>query len=271
MNHILIIILFLINFLKSEEHYVRVSVIPEYEQNLVTVLMSFDRQSDANINTLSFTLPNNTDSVYIINRGLKNQLDFNSVNYYEKDGYKWVDIPNLEKENAYMIITNKYKLKGKREFIYKLLFSEKIKQIDLELQEPLAAENFKYLGFKGDSSINSKGQISYKTTIFDLLKRQSINLFFEYINNSGNTTKAELNKTLVSTQKNKKNLPNNRQKVSRYNLYTLETLLALLIVTFLIISILLLFYNRDSALKCTKCGHNLKVNDLFCSKCGEKR
>ncbi|MFL3009111.1 MAG: zinc ribbon domain-containing protein [Candidatus Neomarinimicrobiota bacterium] len=170
-----------------------------------------------------------------------------------------------------MIITNKYKLKGKREFDYKLLFSEKIKQIDLELEEPLAAENFKYLGFEGDTSTNSKGQISYKTTIFDFLKSQSINLSFEYINNSGNTTKVELNKTLVSPQKNKKNLPNNRQKVNRYNLYTLETLLALFIVTFLIISILLLFYNRDSALKCTKCGHNLKVNDLFCSKCGEKR
>ena len=271
MNQILIIIFFLINFAKSEEYYVRVSVIPEYEQNLVTVLMSFDRESDDNVNTLSFTLPNNTDSVYIINRGINNQLGFNSVNYYEKDDYKWVDIPNLEKENAYMIITNKYKLKGKREFDYKLLFSEKIKQIDLELQEPLAAENFKYLGFEGDTSTNSKGQISYKTTIFDFLKSQSINLSFEYINNSGNTTKAELNKTLVSTQKNKKNLPNNRQKVNRYNLYTLETLLALFIVTFLIISILLLFYNRDNALKCTKCGYNLKVNDLFCSKCGEKR
>ena len=271
MNQILIIIFFLINFAKSEEYYVRVSVIPEYEQNLVTVLMSFDKKSDANVNTLSFTLPNKTDSVYIINRGIKNQLGFNSVNYYEKDDYKWVDIPNLEKENAYMIITNKYKLKGKREFNYKLLFSEKIKQIDLELQEPLAAENFKYLGFKGDSSTNSKGQTSYRTTIFDFLKSQSINLSFEYINNSGNTTKTELNKTLVSSQKNKKNLPKNRQKVSRYTLYTLETLLALFIVTFLIISILLFLYKREGVLKCTKCGHNLKVNNLFCSKCGEKR
>ncbi|MFL3009112.1 MAG: hypothetical protein ACJZ14_07010 [Candidatus Neomarinimicrobiota bacterium] len=84
MNQILIIIFFLINFAKSEEYYVRVSVIPEYEQNLVTVLMSFDRESEDNVNTLSFTLPNNTDSVYIINRGINNQLGFNSVNYYEK-------------------------------------------------------------------------------------------------------------------------------------------------------------------------------------------
>ena len=271
MNQILIIIFFLINFSKSEEYYVRVSVMPEYEQNLVTVLMSFERDSDINFSTLSFTLPNNTDSVYIINRGLKNQLDFNSVNYYKKDDYKWVDIPNLEKENAYMIITNKYKLKGKREFNYKLLFSEKIKRIDLELQEPLAAENFKYLGFEGDSSTNSKGQISYKKTIFDFLKSESINLSFEYINNSGNTTKTELNKTSASPQKNKENLPKNRQKVSRYNLYTLETLLALFIVTILIILILLFLYYRESVLKCTKCGRNLKGNDLFCSKCGEKR
>ena len=170
-----------------------------------------------------------------------------------------------------VIITNKFELKGKREFNYKLLFSEKIKQIDLELQEPLAAENFKYLGFKGDSSKNSKGQISYKTKIFDFLKSQSLNLSFEYINNSGNTTKAELNKASASLQKNKKNLPENTQKVNRYNLYTLETLLALFMVTFLIITILLFSYNRQSVLKCKKCGHNLKVNDLFCSKCGEKK
>ena len=271
MNQILIIIFFLINFVKSEEYYVRVSVIPEYEQNLVTVLMSYERESDVSFNTLSFTLPNNTDSVYIINRGINNQLGFNSVNYYEKDDYKWVDIPNLKKENAYMIITNKYKLIGKREFDYKLLFSEKIKQIDLELQEPLAAENFKYLGFEGDTSTNSKGQISYKTTIFDFLKSQSINLSFEYINKSGNTTKTELNKTSIFSQKNKKNFPNNRQKVTRYNLYTLETLLALFIIIFLIILTFLFSYNRESVLKCTKCGYNLKVNDLFCSKCGEKR
>ena len=76
MNQILIIIFFLINFAKSEEYYVRVSVIPEYEQNLVTVLISFDRQSDANVNKLSFTLPSNADSVYMINRDLQNQLYF---------------------------------------------------------------------------------------------------------------------------------------------------------------------------------------------------
>ena len=49
MNKILIIILFMIFFVKSEENYVRVSVIPEYEQNLVTVLMSFDRNNNINV------------------------------------------------------------------------------------------------------------------------------------------------------------------------------------------------------------------------------
>ena len=116
----------MIFFVKSEENYVRVSVIPEYEQNLVTVLMSFDRNNNINVNTLSFTLPNNTDSVYIINRGLKNQLGFNLVNYYEKDGYKWIDIPDVEKEKAYMIITKKYQSKGERKFNYKLLKTEVI-------------------------------------------------------------------------------------------------------------------------------------------------
>lgn len=271
MNKILTIILFMIFFVKSEENYVRVSVIPEYEQNLVTVLMSFDRDNNIKVNTLSFTLPNNTDSVYIINRDLKNQLGFNSVNYYEKDGYKWIDIPDVEKEKAYMIITKKYQSKGEREFNYKLLFSEEIKQIDLELQEPLAAENFKYLGFKGDKAINNKGQNSYKKTFFDLPKSQSINLFFEYMNTSGNTTKAELDKTSLSSQKNKKNLPEDRQKVSRYKLYNLETLLALFIVSLLIVSILLFLKNKESGLKCKKCGNQMKINDLFCSKCGEKR
>ena len=70
---------------------------------------------------------------------------------------------------------------------------------------------------------------------------------------------------------NKQNLSKNRQKVNRYSLYTLETLLALLIVTSLTISIILFLIRRESVLKCKKCGHNLKVNDLFCSKCGEKR
>jgi hypothetical protein len=271
MNQTLIIIFFLINFLKSEEYYVRVSIIPEYEQNLVTVLMSYDRLNNVNSDVLSFTVPNKTDSVYIINRGMKNQLGFNSVNYYNMNGYKWVDISNIEKENAYMIITNKYEVKGRRQFNYQLLFSEQIKQIDIELQEPLVAENFNYTGFKGEKLTNNKGQNSYKKTLFDFPKNQSLNLFFEYINNSGNTTKTELNKSSISSDNNKPKFSKNRQKINRYSLYTFETLLALFIITALIVLIILILNNRGSILKCTKCGHNIIVNDLFCSKCGEKR
>ena len=271
MNQILVILFFLINFLKSEEYYVRVSIIPEYEQNLVTILMSYEKLSAFDSNMLSFTIPNKTDSVYIINRDLKNQLGFNPVRYYNKDGYKWVDISNIEKENAYMIITNKYEIKGEREFNYQLLFSEQIKQIDIELQEPIIAKNFNYTGFKGEKLTNDKGQNSYKKTFFDFPKNQSLDLFFEYINNSGNTTKTELNKISISSEDNKPKFSKNRQKINRYNLYTFETLLALFIITFLIVSIILFLNNRESILKCTKCGYNIKVNDLFCSKCGEKR
>ena len=122
MNQILIIILFLINVVKNEEYFVRVSVIPEYEQNLVTVLMSFDRVKNGNVNGFSFTLPNNIDSVYIINRGLQNELGFNSVNYYEKDGFKWLDIPNKEKENVLDVLVFTINLNTTEECIADLLF-----------------------------------------------------------------------------------------------------------------------------------------------------
>tara|TARA_B100001250_G_scaffold413954_1_gene449940 strand:+ start:1584 stop:2396 length:813 start_codon:yes stop_codon:yes gene_type:complete len=270
MNQILLIIFFLTNFVKSEEYYVRVSIIPEYEQNFVTVLMSYDRLSEVSTNVLSFTVPNKTDSVYIIDRSMNKQLGFTSVNYYKKDGYKWVDISNIEKQNAFMIITNKYEIKGERDFNYQLLFSEKIKQIDIELQEPLAAENFNYSGFKGEKLTN-KGQNSYKKTLFDFPKYQSLDLFFEYINDSGNTTKTELNKTSIFSENNKQKSSKNRQKINRYKLYTLETHLALFIITSLIVSIILFLNNRESISKCKKCNYDVKVNDLFCSKCGEKR
>ena len=271
MNYYLIIIILVTNFAKSEENFVRMSIVPEYEQNLVTTLFSFNRIIKDESQILSFTLPDDIDSVYLINRSSNNQLGFTSVNFYMKDGFNWVDVPNTDPENAYMITSKKYQQKGIRDFNYQLMFSEKIEQIDIELEEPLVAEKFRYNGIDWEDSINEKGQKIYKNTYISILKDQPLNLFFEYINVKGNTSKSILEETLNSPSVNNLKLTERRKTVSRYNLYIWESLLALFIITVLIILILITINNRNNMLKCKKCGLFIKKDDLFCSKCGEKK
>ena len=272
MNYLLIFFLFIISFVNSEENYVRISIVPEYEQNLVTVLISVN-QIDKEKGEFSFSLPNNTDSSYVIKKNDDGGLSFNSINYFIDNNIKWLNIPFYQNESAFMILTNKYQDMYKRTFNYQLSFTKNISQLDIEIQEPLMAKDFLYSGFSGAISIDSHGQKTHRESIFDLAENEIMDISFEYFNDNGTTTKLELNKILKLNNENKKNnnlnFKNDKKKVKRYKLYILETLIALFLI--IIFVTIILHRNYYNIIICNKCGYNIKMKDLFCSKCGEKR
>ena len=77
-NKLILILFFIISLLKAEEiNNVRMSIVPEYEQNLTTVLLIIERINIDEGNDFSFTLPNDVDSVFIIDKTNDGKLVFN--------------------------------------------------------------------------------------------------------------------------------------------------------------------------------------------------
>ena len=56
------------------------SIVPEYEQNLTTILLSIERINIDKENDFSFTLPNDVDSVFIIEK-TNDKLIFKDISY----------------------------------------------------------------------------------------------------------------------------------------------------------------------------------------------
>ena len=68
-NKFKLILFFIISLIMGEEiNNVRMSIVPEYEQNLTTILLSIERINIDKENDFSFTLPNDVDSVFIIEK-----------------------------------------------------------------------------------------------------------------------------------------------------------------------------------------------------------
>ena len=66
-NKFKLILFFIISLINGDEiNNVRMSIVPEYEQNLTTILLSIERINIDKENDFSFTLPNDVDSVFII-------------------------------------------------------------------------------------------------------------------------------------------------------------------------------------------------------------
>ena len=80
-NKFKLILFFIISLINGDEiNNVRMSIVPEYEQNLTTILLSIERINIDKENDFSFTLPNDVDSVFIIDK-TNDKLVFNTILY----------------------------------------------------------------------------------------------------------------------------------------------------------------------------------------------
>ena len=119
-----LILFFIFSLIKGEEiNNVRMSIVPEYEQNLTTILISIERINIDKENDFSFTLPNDVDSVFIIDKTNDGKLLFNAI-LYDKTK-KEIIVPSKE-EIALMIKTKKYVQSSRRYFNYNLSFFIKV-------------------------------------------------------------------------------------------------------------------------------------------------
>ena len=123
-NKFKLILFFIFSLINGEEiNNVRMSIVPEYEQNLTTILLSIERINIDKENDFSFTLPNDVDSVFIIDKTNDGKLVFKDISY-DKTKNEITVLP--KKEIALMIKTKKYVQASRRYFNYNLSFSTNI-------------------------------------------------------------------------------------------------------------------------------------------------
>ncbi len=263
-NKFKLMLFFIISLISGEEiNNVRMSIVPEYEQNLTTILLSIERINIDKENDFSFTLPNDVDSVFIIDK-TNDRLVFNTIPY-DKTKKEITVLP--EEEIALMIKTKKYVQASRRYFNYNLSFSTNISIFDVELKEPLMVKDFSYSGINGKLEINDFGQRSYRQIKENINKGKVENISFDYFNKIGTTTI-----TIIDSLINSPNLDEgtSKQKIKRYKIYVWETLIVLFLICIFVLIIIFNLKNERKIIKCHKCNQKLNFDDLFCSKCGEK-
>lgn len=257
--------------IKADLSHGRLSIIPEYDQNRVTILFSGHRTDQFNQELFLFSVPHDVDSVSLISTKSDGRLEFITELTMEKNGLKWVKVSKDMIEFAYMINSSKYENSGERNFEYEISFSEKVQSLNLEIQQPLSAENFSYTGFNGETSDDAHGQINHTVKLESIDAFQKRLISFSYLNRRGLTTRGVL-ADLMNLSQQKESIDVPRKKIKRHKLYSWEPIIALGIVTLFIA--LILFKNRNHQLRhhnhCSQCGQQLNLADKFCAECGEK-
>jgi hypothetical protein len=169
-----------------------------------------------------------------------------------------------------MINSTRFTEPGNRHFEYFLSFSEVIGEFNLEIQEPLPAENFEYSGFQGEKAQDAHGQTTHSIQWQNILENETKLISISYSNYRGLTTRSALAELMTLSQK--KDLPKQPiNKIKRHKLYIWEPLIALAVVTLFIAIIMMVYQNgKTNSLTCHNCGQKRTRLDNFCSGCGEK-
>ena len=248
----------------------RLSIIPEYDQNMVTILFSAHRSEEDAQSSFLFSVPSDVDSVSQIETLPDGDLNFIRLPALEKDGMKWVEVPQKLIEFAFMINCSPFPIPGPRTFEYNLSFSQTVQNLNLEIQEPLAAEKFVYDGFVGKSSTDAHGQTTHAVELNSISAKSKRFFSFSYLNPRGLTTRSALAELMTLSQQEGRPVQP-MKKIKRHKLYIWEPLAALGVVTLITAIIMMVFQNgKNNSLTCTHCGLKLNSGDKFCPGCGEK-
>ena len=130
----IIFILGVVN-LQGDLSHGRMSIIPEYDQNNVTILFSGHRAENTQKTAFLFTVPLDVDSVSLIKSNSDGELDFIIIPTRLIKDLKWVEVAPDLNEFAFMINSTKFLKPGNRHFEYYLSFSEMIGEFNFEITD----------------------------------------------------------------------------------------------------------------------------------------
>ena len=230
------IILMVSTQLFGELNHGRLSIIPEYDRNAVTILISGHKKDASNSFLLS--LPADVDSVSLIQSKAQGELAFISLPIITKGSINWVETPTDKSDFAIMVLTKPFKSAGHRHFDYDLQFSTTVETIDIEVQEPMGATSFNLSGFDGEKTQDPHGQTTHQALLTQVASGNIIPIRLEYENPQGKTTRDILQEMMSMSQQQQSKPIQPNQKVKRHQLYVWEPLMAVGVLTLLIILVM---------------------------------
>jgi len=262
------IILLMSSQLFGELNHGRLSIIPEYDRNAVTILISGHKKEA--LDSFLLSLPADVDSVSLIQSKSQGELAFIPLPVITKGNVKWIETPTDKSDFAIMVLTKPFKSVGHRHFDYDLQFSSSIETMDIEVQEPMGATSFNLSGFDGEKIQDPHGQTTHQAQLTQVASGKIIPIRLEYENPQGKTTRNILQEMMTMSRKASANRPPS-EPIKRHKLYTWEPLIAVGVLTLLIFIVMKMNQTAPTtSTSCKNCGTRLKPTDNFCSSCGEK-
>ena len=247
----------------------RLSIIPEYDYNGVTILFSGQRDSIDIGRLQSMTVPANTDSVFLIITDDDKNIYFEQYDIISRNGYDWIDFPSETGRYSFMMKTGPFIGPESRNFNYDLIFSFFVKNLLLEIQQPLGSQNFLHSESEATVDSDQHGLRSYTIELSNIPLNKPRNIWIRYDNPDAFTSLTLLSKMMSDTNEDeRKGQP--AKNIIRYKLYVWEPLLAIAVVTIIIAAILILLKDQKKTNACPKCTQLIFRGQKFCPNCGNK-
>ena len=247
----------------------RLSIIPEYDYNGVTILFSGQRDSTNIGKLLSVTVPANTDSVFRIITSDNKNIIFKPINLISRNGHDWIDIPPQIGRYSFIIKTRSFVGLDRRNFNYNMIFSFFIRNLFLEIQQPLGSHNFVHSESDATVESDQHGIRSYTIKLDQIPANEPHSIWIEYDNPRGITSLELLSEMMSMSPKDEKEFEPVKN-IIRYKLYIWEPLIALVVVTIIITIIMVLLKEKIKEKACLNCAVLLKETHKFCPSCGKK-
>ncbi|MAV70736.1 MAG: hypothetical protein CMG04_08425 [Candidatus Marinimicrobia bacterium] len=228
-NKICLLIIFIFLFsIANAVGSLRIAVIPETKEDMVTMLITGNGyKQDSNVFLLS--LPSGSDSAFAIQTNQLDPIKFIPVEIFKENDILFLKVKKSEESFAYMINVFPEKIKEEFYFSYNMNFSNSINRLEFEIREPKEISNFKIVGFKQITKIEEADfyiHLGVKEKIFQqdtskIIIRYSFNKDPEPLE-SKNENKFFIDSEEIIEPKNK--------VINRYKLYSWESLSSVLII-----------------------------------------
>lgn len=252
---------------------VNINIYPEYYYKGVMVELETIVDINEEETEISFNVPSNTDSVFLIT-GLPDQdKQIIPLNIEHVKETKTIDFILSEPQFRLFVFFNPFDENEDKSFSYSMGSNIEMKNVHLAIQEPVMAKNF-IISREVTSETKDQHGINFKAIhLGDIQAGNQETISVSYTNISGKTTIENLREQLRNTDQSKAPLTAIEERPIRHTLLLWEPLVILGVLS-LVIG--LNYYSKKKSIPetknnyCVSCGNKLENNAKFCSSCGEK-
>ncbi len=243
-DYIIFFIFFIICSLKGVDN-LRIAIIPEGKENMVTMLITgtgYETSSDF----FSFSLPEGADSAFIIKTNQSETIEFFPEKIHNQNNGSWIKFKKEKASFAFMINVKPEEKENIFQTRYNMKFSDPIKRLEFEIQKSESALKLEVFGLDNTINNNTDDSKIHFSILQNITEFDSNQIIINYIKKGKN----KVDQLLIEenrdnrTNNNRLNNVQERKTIKRYKLYSLESLISVLII-FLFSAVIINYKNLE--------------------------